>query len=56
MDETERVELIASMLAIAEMTRHYYEALLEQGWSEEQAFKLTLGWQHAVSGGKSSDA
>jgi roadblock/LC7 domain-containing protein len=50
--EVSATEAIAAMISMATMSRAYYAALQEEGWTEEEAFKLTLGWQHAVSGGR----
>jgi hypothetical protein len=51
-DEVAMTEAIAAMLNIARLTRTYYIELVEQGWPEDEAFRLTMGWQHAVAGGK----
>ena len=49
------VEAIAVMLKLAQGTREYYEGLIEAGWTQEEAWKLTLAWQHAMSGGKAPE-
>jgi hypothetical protein len=56
MDPLDQVEVLGTMLAVAKLSRAYHDALIEEGWSPLAAWRLTLAWQHAVSGGKAPDS
>jgi hypothetical protein len=55
-EEMNALEAMRALVTVARLTRGYYEQLLEHGWSEADAFKLTIAWQHAVVGGKAPEA
>ncbi len=52
MDSIESEKAIADL---AHMMGVYYKALLGEGFDPKEAFRLTLGYQHAIAGGKGSE-
>jgi hypothetical protein len=50
--EIREAEALAAVASLARLTRAYFLELREQGWSDEEALRIVLGWQHATSGGR----
>lgn len=51
-NEVTRIEFINGMENIASGVRALYDQLVREGFSEDQAFKLTCRWIHGLAGGK----
>jgi hypothetical protein len=49
-----RVEVANAMVGLAAGAWSFYETLMEEGFSADQAFKLTMQYLHGVAGGKAS--
>jgi hypothetical protein len=46
------IELKHSLAGMAELVRGYFQDLRGQGFTEEQALRLTIAWQTAISRGR----
>ena len=49
-----RVELMNAMVGLAAAVRALFMNLIEEGFSAEEALKITMQYVHGVAGGKAS--
>lgn len=55
MDEAQMMEAKESTRNMAAITRHYYLALIDEGFTETDALRLTQAWVKGVAGGTGTD-
>lgn len=48
-DPLDRVELLHALAGMAEATRQFYQELLNEGFSKQEALHLTTAWLTAAS-------
>ncbi len=47
-----QIEIVHAMIGFASATRSFYTSLTTEGFTPEEAFKLTLQYVHGMAGGR----